>query len=596
MSKIKFLFHVAITHGGDTVAQFSAYVFCSPLITQQLSDLAIKTLQSQGITVGGDVEWEQPVDSEHGDFTTAVCMRLGKQAGRPPKDIAQMLVDAMEKESFVEKAEIAGPGYVNIWLAPSVLLKELAPVIDACDAPPLRKKDQPVVVDYSQPNIAKPLGIHHILSTVIGQSICNLYRHQGQPVVAWNYIGDWGTQFGKLAVAFEKWGTKSAKECSLDELLDLYVKFHQEVEKDESLEDEGREAFRKLEAGDKDLRKFWEEVVGVTKSSLGGIYKRLNVSFDLDTGESYYEDKMAPVIEEGKKKGVFKEGEKGALIAEFPESEKMPPAIVMKADGATIYLTRDLAMMKDRIERFNPCEVLFVVDVAQMLHFKQLFAIVEQLGWKLPVLEHVSMGRMRFADKSMSTRKGNILKLEHVLEEAVARAEEIIKERGDAIQTDDPKDLAEMMGTGALVYGILSQNRKMDMVFDWDKMLSFEGNSAPYLMYTHARCKSVLRKAEATTTAIPTGDVSLEKQDRILVRSLLAFPKALDDARTQHLPHKLANYLYDLSQACNAFYAHSPILQADEPMRSLRLHLTAVTAMVLKTGAGILTLRVPDRM
>jgi arginyl-tRNA synthetase len=544
-----------------------------------------------------DVMWQRPAEASHGDLSTSIALRLGKSLNKKPQEIAKELASKLEASPSVAKAEVAGPGYVNLWLTPAALLDQMITVERAC-APAKEKSADPVIIDYSQPNIAKPLGIHHILSTVIGQSIGNLYEHAGTPVIRWNYIGDWGTQFGKLAVAFEKWGKKPARDCTMDELLELYVRFHQEAEKDESLEDEGRAAFLRLEKGDKELRAFWEDVLTVTKASLNDIYKRLNVHFDLDTGESYYEDKMAPVIEEGKKKNVFTEGEKGALIAVFPEDTNMPPAIVVKGDGATIYLTRDLAMMKDRIERFHPQEILFVVDVAQSLHFKQLFAIVEKLEWKLPRLEHVFFGRMSFAEKSMSTRKGNILKLEHVLDEAVARAEEIIKERGDSIQTDNPQDLAEMMGVGSLVYGILSQNRKMNMVFDWDKMLSFEGNSAPYLQYTHARARSVLRKGgvKKEPVAITDGVDSFTANERLLLMSLLQFPSVLEDARRELLPHKLATYLHQLCQDYNLFYNTETILTAEEPQRALRLALTALTAAVLKSGTSILTIRVPDRM
>lgn len=542
-----------------------------------------------------DLHWEAPKEAEHGDVSTAVALRLGKQLGKNPKDVAQMICDEFATSELIEKCEVAGPGYVNIWLKPSVLLAALGETEAECN-PKQKHGNDPIIIDYSQPNIAKPLGIHHILSTIIGQTLGNLYEHNGNSVVRWNYIGDWGTQFGKLAIAFEKWGTKTARDCSIDEMLDLYVRFHQEAEKDETLEDAARDAFKRLEQGDAKLRAFWEEVVGVTKASLGDIYRRLNVHFDLDTGESYYEDKMMPIVEEGTKKGVFKKGEKDALIAEFPEDQKMPPAIVLKGDGATIYMTRDLAALHDRIERFHPESVLYVVDVAQSLYFKQLFAIVEQLEWKLPKLEHVFFGRMRFADKSMSTRKGNILKLEHVLDEAVARAAEIIAERGESIQTDDPAELAEMMGIGSLAYGILSQNRKMDMVFDWDKMLSFEGNSAPYLQYTHARARSVLRKAESTGEMPKAEITELTPHERTLILALLRYGNVLDEALTDHLPHKLANYLYELCQTFNAFYNVDSILQASEPARSLRLFLTRMTADVLRSGASILTIRVPDRM
>ena len=454
-----------------------------------------------------------------------------------------------------------------------------------------------MIIDYSQPNIAKPLGVHHILSTVIGQCLCNLHRHLGTAVVGWNYIGDWGTQFGKLATAWEKWGKgKPVEKHTLDELLELYVRFHAEAEKNPALEDEARAAFLKLEKGDRKLRSFWEGVVRATKASLGAIYERLHVHFDTDIGESFYEDKMQSILEEGKKKQVFVKGEEGALVVLFEEESKLPPFLVQKGDGATLYATRDLAQIRYRIDTFHPQAILYVVDVAQQLYFRQLFAAAKRLDWELPQLEHVVFGRMRFAEKAMSTRKGTALKLEHVLDEAVTRAKEVIAEHRDSIQTDDEVALAEMMGTGALVYGILSQNRRMDLVFDWKKVLALEGNSAPYLQYTHARARSVLRKAGAKDETLPKDTSSLTASERVLFSVLLGFPEVLQEACTHRMPHMLANYLYRLCQAFNAFYNVEPILKASKDLRSLRLSLTSLTATVLKTGAELLTLRVPERM
>lgn len=543
------------------------------------------------------VEWSRPQDSNHGDLATSVALRLAKQVGKAPKEIAESIAKALASSSSVEKAEVAGPGYVNVWLKPAVLLGALENTRTHCSPKKTNKKSAPVIVEYSQPNIAKPLGIHHILSTVIGQAVSNLYRHSGSNVISWNYIGDWGTQFGKLAVAYAKWGSgKPVSKYSLDELLDLYVKFHVEVEKNEKLEDDGRAAFRKLEEGDKELRAFWKDVVTVTKKSLEDLYARLHVSFDIDHGESFYEDKMTDVLKEGKTKKVFVEGEGGALIVQFPENLNMPPYMILKGDGATLYSTRDIAQMRYRIDTYHPEKILIFTDIAQKLHFEQLVETCTMLGWKLPAFENVLFGRMRFADKAMSTRKGNILKLEEVLDEAVRRAEEIIKERGDAIQTDDPKGLAEMMGTGALVYGILSQNRKMEIVFDWDRMLSFEGNSAPYIQYTHARAKSVLRKAKKKSAKVPSDVSDLTARERALLRLLLEYPTVLEDAQREHLPHKLAHYLYQLCQEFNAFYGSEPILNAEGERKDVRLALTDLTSLVLQSGAEILTLRVPDRM
>lgn len=563
-----------------------------------LTSAAEKHLQTEGALDGVTVDWSPPNKADFGDIATSIALRLAKKVNKSPQELAAGLAAALSGHADVEKAEVAGPGYVNVWLKPSAFLAEVKNITEAIKPKKAKKGDAPIIVDYSSPNIAKPLGIHHILSTVIGQTIVNLHDHAGIPMVRWNYLGDWGTQFGKLAVAYEKWGEgKSVKDCTLDDLLKLYVKFHDEAEKDESLEAAGQAAFKRLEEGDEGLRAFWEDSVAVTKKAMGAIYERLNVSFDVERGESYYEDKMEEIVAEGKKKKVFKEGEKGALIVEFPEDLNMPPAVVMKGDGATLYLTRDLALMKDRFEGWHPKAIFWAVDVAQQLYFKQLFHTVGQLGWAAPELEHVFFGRMRFADGAMSTRKGKVLKLEEVLDEAVRRAEEIIAERGDAIQTDNPAELAEMMGVGALVYGILSQNRKMDMVFDWEKMLSFEGNSAPYLQYTYARAKSVLRKGGAEGKDVVVGDVeTLTPHERRLFAHLLQFASVLDEARNEKLPHKLANYLYQLAQFYNAFYNSDSILDAEEPQRGLRLRITSLTAAVLRAGATLLTLRVPERM
>jgi arginyl-tRNA synthetase len=543
-----------------------------------------------------DIAWERPNQAAFGDIATPVAMQLARVLKKSPKSIAEALASELAKDPSVAKTEVAGPGYVNVWLTPDALLAELAQTREACTAR-VAKKSAPVVIDYSAPNIAKPLGIHHILSTVIGQVLSNLYRHMGTPVVAVNHIGDWGTQFGKLAVAFEMWGGKTPVErCTVEDLLALYVRFHDAAESDPSLEERGQDAFLRLEQGDAKLRAFWESVVGITLRELGVLYARLHVTFDHTQGESFYEDKMQPIIDEGKKNNVFVPGEKGALVVQYPEETGLPPAIVVKADGATIYMTRDLATARYRIDTWKPQSVLYVVDVAQELYFRQLFAAINMLGWKPPKLEHVQFGRMRFADKKMSTRKGNILRLEEVLDEAVKRAGELIKSRGDAIQSDDPKALAEMMGVGAVVYGILSQNRQSDLVFDWDRMLSFEGNSAPYLQYTHARARSVLRKAEEQAQSLPRSVASLTDAERALLGGLLHFPVALEEARTAHLPHVLTHALYDLCQLFNAFYSSTPILQASEAERALRLFLTQLTADVLRCGAELLTLRVPDRM
>lgn len=541
-----------------------------------------------------DVRWERPQEADHGDIATPVALQCSKQVGKNPREVAELVVAALLGQEIVDKAEVAGPGYINVFLTPDALIAALSETHEACTAK-VQRDESPVIVEYSQPNIAKPLGAHHLLTTLIGQSIANIYEHLGYNVIKWNYMGDWGTQFGKLAVAVEKWGNKdNTEDYTVDDLLALYVKFHEEAEKDAALEERAREKFKQLEDGDSDVRAFWEIVVRTTKAALGTIYDTLHVSFDTDISESFYQEKMQPILEEGKASGVFTEGQEGSLIVEFGEETNMPPYLVQKGDGATLYSTRDIAQMRYRIDEYNPQEILIVTDIAQKLHFEQLVATCNKLGWDLPVFENVLSGRMRFTDKSMSTRKGNVMKLEEVIAESVRRAQEQIKEHGDAIQTDDTDALSQMMGVGAVAYGILSQNRKQDVVFDWDKFLSFEGNSAPYLQYTHARAKSVVEKAGGASD-VQSLDALADKE-RQLLNTLLQFSRILEEARKTHMPHTLANFLYDLCRDYNAFYNSAPILKSQEPQRSFRVHLTALTASVLKTGAGLLTISVPDRM
>ncbi|MBI3335988.1 arginine--tRNA ligase [Candidatus Peregrinibacteria bacterium] len=558
---------------------------------------AAKDALSKQFGVVPDVVWEYTQGPDRGDVSTCIALQIAKNVKSSPRAVAEVVEEALKGLKGVERTEIAGSGYVNVWLTPDELLKGLIQTRTACTAKVKRKKEAPIIIDYCGPNIAKPLGIHHILSHVVGQAMINLYRHGGYNVIGWSYPGDWGTQFGKLFVAYEKWGSKKPViKYSVDELLSLYVRFHQEAEENPSLEDDARKVFAKMEAGDKTLRTFWREVVEISRKDLEKLYARLQIHVDIETGESFYEEKMNPILEEGQKKGVVTRGEGGALIVEFSAEKNLPPMMLKKSDGSTLYATRDLAMVRYRLDEYDPKALYYVVDVAQSLHFQQLEAACELFGWKMPAFEHVYFGRMRFADASMSTRKGTVIRLEDALDEGVRRAAEIIRERGEGIQTDAPEVLAEMMGIGALVYGILSQNRKMDIIFDWNKMLSFEGNSAPYLQYTHARSRSVLRKAnQKNIVNFPTVD-RLSASERKLIGTLLQFALILDEACVTHMPHKLAHYLYALCQDYNAFYNAEPILQAAEPSRTLRLSLTACAADVLKTGAELLTLRVPDRM
>lgn len=566
----------------------------SELLTVTIRD----SLQNHFDFACDEVPLQAPAPGHEADIASPIALQISKKLSKSPGEIAAVLQTDLKQLPEVSSVEVAGVGYLNVCYTPQVVWNNALAAIAKGVKQPTRINEPPVIVEYSQPNIAKPLGVHHLLSTVVGQAIANLYRYSGYNVVAWNYLGDYGTQFGKLAVAIEEFGDgRKTEEYSINDLFDYYVRFHEEVEHNSTLDDRAREAFKKLEDGDTELQAFWEKIVHTTKQSLQPLYSRLHVSFDTDKGESFYQDKMAAVLDEGKAAGVFTVGERGALIVDLDEENtNLPPYLVQKADGATLYSTRDIAQMQYRQTEFNPQKVLIITDVAQKLHFEQLEATCEKLGYLPEHFENILVGRMRFADKSMSTRKGNVLRLSELLDEAVTKATTAIKDHGDAVQTDDTKQLAEYMGIGAVSYGILSQNRKQDLVFDWDRFLALDGNSAPYLQYTYARAKSVLAKAECDSLfEIPTLD-QLTPKERELLNTISRWPQIITQARESHLPHLLCTYLYSLCQVFNSFYSVEPILQAEESGRVLRLNLVYLTTTVLHSGAAILTISLPERM
>jgi arginyl-tRNA synthetase len=461
------------------------------------------------------------------------------------------------------------------------------------------EKKETVVLDYSAPNIAKPLGVHHLLSTIIGQSLYNLFKHIGFKTISVNHIGDWGTQFGKLIYAYRKWGNEEAvKKSAIKELLKLYIKFHDESEKNPEIEEEGRKEFKKIEEGDEENKKLWEWFVEESLKEIEKTYKKLGgIHFDYTQGESFYQDKMDPILEDGKKKKIIEKGEEGAFVVHF-EDEDIPTVPVQKKDGATLYITRDLATLKYRIENWSPHKVFYVVDTAQSMHFKQLFLIAERLGWyQSEDAEHISFGRMSMKDGSMSTRKGNVVLLEEVLDEAITRASKIIEEKNPAIEGKEK--IAEVVGVGAVKYSILHQNRGTDITFDWDTMLSLDGNSAPYLLYTYARAKSILRKSKDAQSIDKEEENSaqIEEKTKNLLRALAKFKECLMVTAEQRKPNMLSNYLYELAQKFNTFYNSVPVLKVkDEAEKEERLRIVEGASQIIKNGLLILGIETLEEM
>lgn len=569
------------------------------LPAQQLVDIlsaAFKKAFPDSLEIIPHIEY--PAQEEHGDYASNLAMHLTKELQLAPKEIAQKIIDNLEKTDLIDKVEIAGPGFINFFLSRSLLNKELEKVLDEKDNYGSLKagENKNVIVEYSAPNIAKPLGVHHLLSTVIGQGIYNIYKELGFNAISINHIGDWGTQFGKLIYAYKKWGDKEAvaKE-PIAELLKLYVKFHDEVENDASLEDEGRKEFKKFEEGDEENRELWKWFVEVSMEEINKTYGKLGgIHFDYVQGESFYEDKMDAVLHDGKEKKVFIEGEEGAYVIKY-EDENIPTVPVQKKDGTTLYMTRDFATLKYRIDEWNPTKILYVVDIAQTMHFRQLFQGSSQLGWYNGCAEHVWFGRMHMKDGSMSTRKGTVILLNDVLDEAVKRAAKIVEEKSPNLENKE--EIARIVGVGAVKYNILSQNRTTDITFDWDIMLSFEGNSAPYLQYSYARARSILKKSGEEITEGITDAGNVEEKITDLLRILPKFSENIITAAKEYKPNILANYIYNLAQKFNSFYNSVPVLKADtEEKRNERVKIVEASAQVIKNGLRLLGVEVVEEM
>ncbi|MFA5948405.1 MAG: arginine--tRNA ligase [Candidatus Gracilibacteria bacterium] len=555
--------------------------------------------------VNPDVKIQYPQEKSHGDYACSIALKLAKELGMPPMEIAQKIIKNIPTEDF--ETSIAGAGFINFKLKEKLLKESLKKVIKEKNNYGESEvgKEKTVVLDYSAPNIAKPLGVHHLLSTIIGQSLYNIFAFLGFKAVAVNHIGDWGTQFGKLIYAYKTWGNKKDIEKSpVSELLKLYVKFHDEAEKNKELEDFAREEFRKFEEGDKENRKLWKWFVDESLKELEKTYKHLGgIHFDYVQGESFYEDKMEDVLKEGKERNIFVRGEEGAFIVEYDDANTAP-FVVQKKDGATLYSTRDFATLKYRINTFRPVRIVYVVDSSQNMHFKQLFTAAKRFPWFHDEAVHVNFGRMSMKDGKMSTRKGNVILLDEVIEEADKRSIKIIEEKNPNLKNKE--EVAHLIGVGAIKYNILCQNRQTDIVFDWDKMLSLEGNSGPYLMYTYARARSILRKvekeednsAENLMEKIPLADPeNCKEKIKNLVSLFPKFVESISFSAQEYRPNILCNYLYELAGEFNAFYNSVPVLRAKKKTdKAFRIKIVEAASQVIKNGLNLLGIEVVEEM
>ncbi len=567
---------------------------CEGLAKQWLQDAFEAVVPGCG---GGKVVPSK--DSRFGDWQCNDAMGVAKRAGKNPREVAQAVVQALPLPEILEKAEVAGPGFINLTLSRTAI----ASGVEALAADPKlgvvqRGAGEKVVIDYSSPNVAKPMHIGHIRSTVIGNAIDRILRALGYGVIADNHLGDWGTQFGILIMGYRHFLTEDERENLTVELLEkVYVQSYNATKEDPAWLDRCREELVRLQAGDEENLAVWRRFIEISLKEFGRIYDRLGVSFDLYRGESYYQPMLAPVVEALKEKGLATQSE-GAWIVDLKD-EGLEVAIVRKRDGGFNYTTTDIATVKSRVESFEPARVIYVTDERQQLHFRQFFHICAKLGLcGKTQLQHVWFGLMRLPDATFSTRQGNVIKLETLLDEAAARARTIVDESHPDWPEAEKAALAEAIGIGAIKYADLSHDPTTMIVFTWDKALALDGNSGPYLQYANARLNSLLAKYRAEVGAEPAEQKLVLSSDaeKALALHLLQYPNVVARAGDLCKPSILADYLYQLSQLYSSFYQSSPVLKAEAAVRDSRIRLCDAVSKVLRGGLTLLGIPTPERI
>ncbi len=570
--------------GGRLMADFKKLI--SEIIKSEIEDLTLEEITAL---------IEVPPNREMGDYAFP-CFKLAKIFRKAPNAIAEDLAGKIQPTDDINKIVNLG-GYVNFFVNKESLAKKVINQV-LSEKENYGKsefgKGKTVVVEFSSPNIAKPFHIGHVRTTVIGNALSKIYQSQGYHVEKLNHLGDYGTQFGKLIVAYKLWGDKQAVEKDpIKELLKLYIRFHDEAEAKPEMEDEAREWFTKLENGDQEAKELWQWFRDESLKEFSRVYDLLDIDFDSYVGESFYSDKMPAVIEELKEKNLLVESD-GAMIVDLEDS-KLPPALIQKRDGSTLYLTRDLASAFYRKKIYNFDKSIYVVGAQQELHFKQCFEIIKRMGYDwYKDMVHVQFGMVALEEGTMSTRKGRVVFLEDVLNQAIDRTRQIIEEKNPDAENID--EVAKAVGVGAVVFQELSNSRIKDYTFSWDRTLSFEGETGPYVQYTHARCCAVLRKADQPVSADINYE-ALSDQDAADVLSVLeTFNKSIMTAMKKNEPHIVTRFVLDLAQAFNKFYHNSPILIEDDDLRAARLALVEATRQTIENALKILGMKAPQKM
>ena len=541
---------------------------------------------------------EIPPDSNMGDYAFP-CFRLAKELKKSPQLIAEEIKSKIETDNIIEKVETAG-GYLNFYInkleLSKIVLNEIASKKEQYGSS-IIGNGKNVVIDYSAPNIAKPFHIGHLRSTVIGGALYRIYKFLGYNSIGINHLGDYGTQFGKLIEGYKLWHNEyNIDENPIDELTKIYIRINEECKKDEEVLNRCRENFRQLEIGNEEYVELWKKFRNLSIKEFQRIYDMLDSKFDSWNGEAFYIDKMQEVIDKLEATGKLVESE-GAKVIDL-EDKGMPPCIICKSNGSSIYATRDLAAILYRARTYDFEKALYVTSYEQALHFKQIFEVSKLLGLDEKYtnnLVHVPFGMVHLKTGKMSTREGNIIKLEDLLNESIQRAKTIIENKNPELENKD--EVAKKVGIGAVIFNDLSNSRIKDEIFDWDTLLNFQGETGPYVQYIYVRTKSILEKAGYIPEIADVDDTALQDEASIKVLKLLYnFGDVVLQSAEKNEPSIVARYLIDLSQSFSNFYTVNKVITEDKKMQDARLYLTYACGLVIKTGMELLGIKMPDKM
>ena len=536
---------------------------------------------------------EVPPDAAMGDYAFP-CFKLSKGLRKSPMMIADSLKDAIHAD-YLGKIESV-KGYLNFFIDRATYAEKIVSAVLAQGdsyGSDHSGEGKTVVIDYSSINIAKRFHIGHLSTTMIGNSLYKLHKFFGYNAVGVNHLGDWGTQFGKMIAAYKRWGDHdTVARGGVDEMVKLYVRFNSEAKENPSLNDEGRHWFKRIEDGDPEALEIFNWCESVTLKDAERVYDMLGVKFDSYAGESFYNDKMQPIVDTLREKGLLKE-DQGAQIVDL-EPYGMPPALILRSDGATLYITRDLAAAKYRMDTYHFDKSLYVVAYQQDLHFRQLFKVLELMGYEwYSKCEHVAFGMVSFEGQTLSTREGRIVYLEDLLNTSIQKARAIIEEKSPDLENKD--EVARQIGVGAVVFFALYNNRIKDIDFWWDRALNFDGETGPYVMYTHARACSVLRKA-GDCDAAPDYSALSDPEAQDVVRLLGQFPEVAKAALVRSEPSMITRYSVDLAQAYNKFYYERKVMVDEPGVRAARIQLTRATRDLLRLSLNLIGITAPTRM